>query len=250
MYNNTGVSMFPLERLPTDIQYLIYKDLTPYEKETVRVVCKGIKIALDTFINTSIENFKNEKFEISAKNYQAIKELIQPPDGAAKTTVKTYHKLIDVFNTIFTAAHESMFFVSLINQKSAHYSIFNDLAKKLADRNLEKTWGKIKEALRAVNHKIHISDETRPSAEEIRSFLKAHSEDCTRVRKLDLDDLNLTEVPMEIFDFTGLQELWLVNNRLSSFPLEIGKLSALQHLSLDPGVKSPRGFFRPDKPFG
>jgi len=50
--------------------------------------------------------------------------------------------------------------------------------------------------------------------------------------KLDLASLNLTEVPLELFELSNLTTLNLNDNRLTSLPEEIGKLTKLTTLNL------------------
>ncbi len=53
-----------------------------------------------------------------------------------------------------------------------------------------------------------------------------------RLLRLDLDDLKLTHLPPELWQFTSLQELNLNNNELSSLPATLGQLTNLQDLWL------------------
>jgi Leucine-rich repeat (LRR) protein len=50
--------------------------------------------------------------------------------------------------------------------------------------------------------------------------------------KLDLSECNLSEVPPEIFDVKGLEELSLAGNRLKALPADIGRLTELRRLQL------------------
>ncbi|MBD2636609.1 leucine-rich repeat domain-containing protein [Limnothrix sp. FACHB-881] len=50
---------------------------------------------------------------------------------------------------------------------------------------------------------------------------------------LDLSELGLTELPIELFSLTHLEELWLDNNQLTSIPEAIAQLQNLQQLWLD-----------------
>src|ERR1017187_3605362 len=49
---------------------------------------------------------------------------------------------------------------------------------------------------------------------------------------LSLRDLNLVEVPREIFEFSGLESLNLSANHIAKIPEQIGKLSHLQRLDV------------------
>uniref|UniRef100_A0A061RCG5 Leucine rich repeat protein n=1 Tax=Tetraselmis sp. GSL018 TaxID=582737 RepID=A0A061RCG5_9CHLO len=50
--------------------------------------------------------------------------------------------------------------------------------------------------------------------------------------KLDLSELDLTDIPDEVFSLENLQELSLAGNRLQSLPPRIGELKSLQRLQL------------------
>ena len=54
----------------------------------------------------------------------------------------------------------------------------------------------------------------------------------TNLKRLDLDDNQLTSLPPEIGQLTNLHQLDLYNNQLTSLPAEIGQLTNLRELSL------------------
>src|SRR5258708_9890130 len=54
-----------------------------------------------------------------------------------------------------------------------------------------------------------------------------------RLLQLSLDELKLTQLPSELWQFTSLQGLYLHDNQLSDLPPELGQLPNLQVLRLD-----------------
>ena len=59
-------------------------------------------------------------------------------------------------------------------------------------------------------------------------FLQSHYKD----EKMNLSSCKLTSVPMELYKFKDMKELYLDNNQLTSIPPEIGQLINLQKLLL------------------
>src|SRR6266487_3762329 len=51
--------------------------------------------------------------------------------------------------------------------------------------------------------------------------------------RLDLSDLNITQVPVELGQLNNLQRLYLNGNQLTQLPVELGQLSNLRRLYLD-----------------
>ncbi len=53
-----------------------------------------------------------------------------------------------------------------------------------------------------------------------------------RLISIDLDNLDLSDVPRELWQLSNLQGLYLSNNLLSALPVEVGQLSNLRWLDL------------------
>ncbi len=66
------------------------------------------------------------------------------------------------------------------------------------------------------------SDSQQEALNRIKSAIK------NKNSELDLSRMDLTAIPSEIGQLSGLQQLYLFNNQLTSLPKEIGQLSNQQ----------------------
>src|SRR5688572_15634064 len=76
---------------------------------------------------------------------------------------------------------------------------------------------------------LHAQDDPSPYDIALQRIQEAAE---TEAIRLDLSELGLTELPLELWQLSNLQMLYLWGNQLTSVPPEIGRLSNLQELSL------------------
>lgn len=205
--------------LPSELQKKIFdmlgsnkpQTVSKSSRELIQEIEKNQWKKIEQQVASHSENYRTLSFAIS-------KKIIVDFTTLKKFLFEEYKKLkLENPSELFNKCRTSISVKDLLA-----------LNQEIEDQNLIKIWPSI---VASAEENIVVSKTNNPI--KMRQFIEGLSDEDKRFFiDIDMNRLNLTRIPLEVFSLTNLWTIDLSKNHLIVVPLEIGKLTSLMSLCL------------------